>query len=64
MIRQDLSSKCFKELNGLVGHMWLSVVLQKHYPFRELGSTLILDGLFEIHQRVAKHLSINCCTML
>ncbi len=39
---QDLPSK----LDDLVGNMWPSVVLQKHYPFRELVSTLVLDGLF------------------
>ena len=56
---QDLSSKCFKELEGLVGHMWPSVFLQKHNPFRELASTLVLDGLFELHQRVGIHRQFN-----
>ena len=63
-MRQDLLSKSFKEVEGLVGHMWSSVVLQKHYPFRELASTLVLDALFEFHQRVTVHLSIYCCSHL
>ncbi|GBN55410.1 hypothetical protein AVEN_141920-1 [Araneus ventricosus] len=28
---QDLPSKFFKKLEGLLGHMWPSVVLEKHY---------------------------------
>ncbi|GBO32308.1 hypothetical protein AVEN_147757-1 [Araneus ventricosus] len=50
-ILQDLPSKFFKGLEGLLGHMWPSVVLEKHYPIRELA--LVLDGLFEAQQRVA-----------
>ncbi|GBN06785.1 hypothetical protein AVEN_214892-1 [Araneus ventricosus] len=52
-ILQDVPSKFFKELEGLLGHMRSSVVLEKHYPIRELAPTLILDGLFELQQRVA-----------
>ncbi|GBM67437.1 hypothetical protein AVEN_265393-1 [Araneus ventricosus] len=52
-ILQDLPSKFFKELEGLLSHMWPSVVLEKHYLIRELAPVLVLDGLFEPQQRVA-----------
>ncbi|GBM06380.1 hypothetical protein AVEN_266340-1 [Araneus ventricosus] len=42
---QNLPSKFFKELEGLLGHMWPSVVLEKHYPIRELARALVVDGL-------------------
>ncbi|GBM48527.1 hypothetical protein AVEN_74142-1, partial [Araneus ventricosus] len=51
-ILQDLPSKFFKELNGLLGHKWPRVVLEKHYPIRELSPALVLDCLFEPQQRV------------
>ncbi|GBN98918.1 hypothetical protein AVEN_10289-1 [Araneus ventricosus] len=49
----DLPSKFFKELEGLLGHMWPSVALGKHYPIRELAPALVPDCLFEPQQRVA-----------
>ncbi|GBM31953.1 hypothetical protein AVEN_117523-1 [Araneus ventricosus] len=52
-ILQDLPSKFFKELEGLLGHMWPSVALENHYPIRELAPALALDGLFVPMQPVA-----------
>ncbi|GBN64017.1 hypothetical protein AVEN_38730-1 [Araneus ventricosus] len=40
---QDLPSKFFKELKGLLGHMWPIVVLEEHFPIRELAPDLLLD---------------------
>ena len=57
---QDLPSKCFKDLEDLVSHMGPTVVIQKHYTFRELAFMFVLDSLFELDQRVSMHLSINC----
>ena len=45
-MQQNLPSKCFKELEDLVGHMLSIVVLLKHYHFQELAFTLGLDGSF------------------
>lgn len=63
-ILQDLPSKFFKELKGLLSCMWPSVILKKHYPIRELVPTLVLDDLFEPQQHVAVLLSISSCTSI
>ncbi|GBN88347.1 hypothetical protein AVEN_53730-1 [Araneus ventricosus] len=57
---QDLPSKFFRELEGLLDHIWPSIVLGKHYPVQELAPVLVLDGLFEPQQHVAVPLSVNC----
>lgn len=50
---KDFSSKYFKELEGLPGHMCPIVFLQKYYPIRDLVPALVIDDLFESQQRVA-----------
>ncbi|GBM83015.1 hypothetical protein AVEN_65896-1 [Araneus ventricosus] len=42
---QDFPSKFFKELEGLLGHMWPSVVLEKHYPIPEFARALVVEDL-------------------
>lgn len=53
---QGLPSNFFKELESLLGHMWPSVVLEKHYHSWELA--FVLDGLFEPQQCVAVSLNL------
>lgn len=49
----DIPSTFFKELEGLLGHVWPSITLEKHYSIRELVPALVLDGGFEPQYRVA-----------
>ncbi|GIX67346.1 hypothetical protein CEXT_45891 [Caerostris extrusa] len=49
---------------NLLFHMWFSVVMEKHYPLRNLVPALVLDGLFEPQPLIAILLSVNCCSPL
>lgn len=56
---QDLPSKFFKELEGLIGHTWPSVVIENHFPIQELIPAVVPDGLLDPQLRVAIPLSVT-----
>lgn len=51
---EEFPSNCFQQVEGLLGHMWsILVSVEQYYPFRELFSSIVSDGLFNFQQRVA-----------
>ncbi|GBM87007.1 hypothetical protein AVEN_3321-1 [Araneus ventricosus] len=56
---QKLPSKFFKELEGLLGHMWPSVVLDKHYTFESLFLRLFLMICFSLSNELQYHSALT-----